>query len=43
MSSRESKVNLHFCTPREREILKLIAEGYKDIRIKRLQMNFILV
>ena len=33
MSSRESKVNLHFCTPREREILKLIAEGYKEKEI----------
>ena len=33
MSSRESKVNLHFFTPREREILKLIAEGYKEKEI----------
>ena len=33
MSLRESKVNLLFFTPREREILKLIAEGYKEEEI----------
>jgi len=33
MSLRESKVNLHFFTSREREILKLIAEGYKEKEI----------
>jgi DNA-binding NarL/FixJ family response regulator len=34
MPSRESKVNLQILTPRERAILKLIAEGYKNKEIE---------
>jgi len=33
MPSMESRVNLQFFTRREREILNLIAEGYKDKEI----------
>lgn len=33
MPSMDSRVNLQLCTRREREILNLIAEGYKDKEI----------
>jgi len=33
MPSKETRVNLQFITQREREILKLIAEGYKSREI----------
>ncbi len=33
MPSKEPGVNLHFITQREREILNMIAEGYKSTEI----------